>query len=143
MSAVAPTYPKPLPEVTSLTKPFWEAAKRHELVLQRCRRCHEHQWFPRPWCLHCGGRELDWAPVSGRGTVYSFTIIRQVVGNSPAFQADLPFPIGLIELEEGPRMYATLVNCSPDEVQIGQRVRVVFDDVTPDLALPKFELMKE
>lgn len=136
--AAGPVYEKPLPEVTSLTKPFWDATKRHELALQRCRKCNEFQWYPRAWCIHCGGRDLEWTKVSGNGVVYSYTIIRQVIGNSPAFQADIPFVIGLIELDEGPRMYSNVVRCKPEDVYIGMEVEVTFDDVSPELALPKF-----
>lgn len=137
MTAV--TYDKPLPEITPLTQPFWEAAKRHELHLQKCNRCRNYQWYPRYLCSHCGSRNMEWKKVSGKGRVYSFTIIRQVVANSPAFQRDIPFVVALIELNEGPRMYSNVIGCKPEDVRVGMNVEVVFDDITNDISLPKFK----
>lgn len=138
MSTAEQKYARTLPGITPLTKPFWDAAKQHTLVLQRCRNCQEYQWYPKAWCSHCGSRSLEWTPVSGQGTVYSFTVIRQVIDNAPAFQADIPFVVALIELAEGPRMYSNVTGCKPEEVVIGMRVKVWFDDVTSDITLPKF-----
>lgn len=132
-------YEKSLPAVTTLTQPFWDAAKRHELVLQRCSRCKEYQWYPRGLCIHCGSTALSWEKVSGQGSVYSFTVIRQVVDNSPAFQKDIPFIVALIELAEGPRIYSDIVGCKPEEVKIGMHVNVIFEDVTENISLPKFQ----
>jgi uncharacterized protein len=129
-------YEKALPEINSLTKPFWDYCKAHELRMQYCTSCNEWIWYPKAWCPSCGKRaNIEWRKMSGRGMVFSFTVIRQVIDNSPAFQADLPFNIGLIELEEGPRIYS---NVSDKEVQIGDKVVVFFDDVTPEISLPKF-----
>ena len=127
-----------VPEPTTLSKPFWDAARNHKLVIQECNKCKNKQWFPRPWCIECGSRDLDWIQVSGRGNVYSFTIIRKVIRNLPAFQDDIPFLIGLIELEEGPRMYSNIVDCSLDEAEIGMKVEVIFEDITDAISLPKF-----
>ncbi len=73
--------------------------------------------------------------MSGNGEVYSFTVIRQVIDNSPAFQAELPFVIGLVELEEGPRIYSNVDN---KDITIGDKVSVYFEDVTSEISLPKF-----
>ena len=70
---------KPLPRVTSVTQPYWEAAAQKRLVIQRCLKCEEYVWCPRPACTECGSNQLEWKAVSGRGTVFSFTIIRQVM----------------------------------------------------------------
>jgi uncharacterized OB-fold protein len=129
-------YEKPLPEVNPITKPFWEYCKSHELRMQFCTNCNEWIWYPKAWCPSCGSRSgLEWRKTSGKGTVYSFTLIRQVIDNSPAFQAEIPFVIGLIELEEGPRIYSNVEN---KEVEIGDLVSVYFEDVTPEFSLPKF-----
>lgn len=131
-------YEKALPEVSILTKPFWEYCKKHELRMQFCTRCEGWIWYPKAWCPLCGKRDsIEWRRLSGKGQVYSFTVVRQVIDNSPAFQADIPFVIGLIELEEGPRIYSS-VSDKPDEVAIGDRVSVYFEDVTPEISLPKF-----
>ena len=131
-------YEKTLPEVNTFTKPFWDYCKAHELRMQYCTRCNEWIWYPKAWCPSCGTRQgIEWRKLSGKGTIYSFTVIRQVIDNSPAFQADIPFVIGLVDLDEGPRIYSN-VSGKPEEVSIGDRVSVYFDDVTSDFSLPKF-----
>lgn len=107
--------------------------------MQFCTQCNTWVWYPKAWCPNCGGRNtLEWRKLSGRGEVYSFTIVRQVIDNSPAFQKDLPFVIGLIELEEGPRMYSNVTDVKPEDVKIGDKVSAYFEDVTSELSLPKF-----
>jgi uncharacterized OB-fold protein len=133
-------YEKFLPEPTEISKPFWDYCRKHELRMQFCGKCSNWIWYPRASCPECGSREgLEWKKLSGKGEVYSFTIIRQVIDNSPAFQKDIPFTIGLIELEEGPRIYS---NLKGDEILIGDEAVVYFDDVTPDFTLPKFQKVK-
>ena len=138
MSTVeAKKYEKALPEMNPVTKPFWDHCKSHELYIQFCENCSAWIWYPKAWCPSCGKRaSIKWMKLSGRGKIYSYTIIRQVIDNSPAFQADLPFLIGLIELEEGPRIYS---NVTAKEVNIGDAVEVYFEDVTPEITLPKFK----
>ena len=133
-------YEKAMPEVNTLTRPFWDSCNKHELRMQFCKMCNDWIWYPKAWCPSCGNREtLEWRRLSGNGTVYSFTVIRQVIDNSPAFQADLPFVIGLIELEEGPRIYLNATGAKPEEVAIGDKVSVYFEDATAEISLPKFK----
>jgi uncharacterized OB-fold protein len=133
---------KPLPDINSpISKQFWEGCKRGELQLQFCGHCNSYQFYPRPSCLKCGRRDLIWRRSTGRGKVYSFTIIRQVVDNSPEFQKEIPFTIGLIELEEGVRMYSNIVDVNPEDVKIGQSVEVIFQQLTPAVLLPKFRVL--
>ena len=106
--------------------------------MQFCTKCNEWIWYPKAWCPNCGGRQgIEWRKLSGKGSIYSFTVIRQVIDNSPAFQADIPFVIGLVELDEGPRIYSNVMG-KPEEVAIGDRVSLYFDDVTSEFSLPKF-----
>ncbi len=133
-------YAKALPEPTTLTKPFWDYCRSHELRMQFCMKCTEWIWYPRAWCPNCGKRDsIEWRKLSGNGIVYSFAVIRQVIDNSPAFQNDIPFVIGLIELDEGPRIYSNVTGSKPEELSIGDRVAVYFEDVTSEFALPKFK----
>lgn len=130
---------RPLPEVTELTEPFWRAARKGRLVMQRCRSCREYVWCPRPACMECGDPELDWQELSGRGTVYSFTVIRQLAGRGArAFEKDIPYVIAWVDLEEGPRFYTNIVQCPVDRVEIGMAVEVVFEPAGNDISLPKF-----
>lgn len=103
----------------ALTRAFWDAAVRRVLVLQRCDRCNAHQFYPRPFCLSCGGTSLQWAEATGTGTVYSLTTVHMSI------RPDLPAPyvVALIDLDEGPRLLTHLVG---PECRIGDRVRVAW-----------------
>lgn len=131
------------PDVTPLDAPFWEALRRHELVVQRCDECGQPRFVPSERCRHCGSASATWTPVSGDATVYTFTIVHRAP--TPAYQADAPYAIAYVELAEGPRMPARLVDVDPDTVAIGMPVEVVFDDVDDDLTLYRFrpKLAKE
>ncbi len=133
-------YDRPLPEINSLTAPFWEYCKKHELRMQFCRRCKEWIWYPKAICPKCGKNDqMVWERLSGKGSIYSYTVIRQVIDNSESFSKDIPFVIALIELDEGPRIYSNIVGVSYESISIGDRVEVVFEDVTNEITLPKFK----
>lgn len=134
------TYLKPQPVIDAGTRPFWDAARAHRLSIPRCRACGRHHFYPRELCPHCHSDDIEWTDVPGRGEVYSFTIARKPAG--PVFEADVPYVIAMIALDEGPRMLTNIITDDVDSVRIGDRVRVRFEDVTPDLTLPKFVLDK-
>jgi uncharacterized OB-fold protein len=124
--------------ITVLTREFWESAKKRQLVFQYCSTCNALQAYPKPWCSECGSEKLSWKELSGKGTVYSYTVPRQVVDNSPAFEERLPFVVAVVQLEEGPRLISNIVGLPPEEIRIGMKVKVCFEDVSPEIALPKF-----
>ena len=127
---------KPLPQIAPEMAPFFEAARRHALAVQQCTRCRARRFPARTICSKCLGREATWTPVSGRGTVFSFAVMHQA--NHPGFAAEVPYAVVVIELEEGVRLLSNLVDCPLADVRIGLPVEVVFDDVTPEVTLPKF-----
>lgn len=127
---------RPLPVPDQDTQPYWEAARRHELLIQRCLACGEHYFYPRPHCPHCLSNRTEWVRASGRGTVYAFTVVHRPP--SPAFADRVPYVVALIDLAEGPRLMSNVVGCAPDAVHCGMAVEVAFEDVTPDIALPVF-----
>ncbi len=130
---------KPLPSITPLTEPFWNAMREHRLALQHCRACNEFVWTPRPACTECGSDQLEWSGVSGKGTVYSFTIIRQVTPRGgKGFEKEVPYIVAWIELDEGPRLCSNVVDCLLDCVAIGMPVEVVFEEADVKISLPKF-----
>ncbi|MCS7137338.1 MAG: Zn-ribbon domain-containing OB-fold protein [Candidatus Caldarchaeum sp.] len=135
-------YKRPLPQISDYTRPFWEAAKKGELLLQRCRKCGAFIWYPRPSCPECGSLDTEWVPSKGLGTVYSFTVIRRVVANSPDFQRDIPFTVAEVDLDEGVRVYGRLDGVKPEEVKTGMRVKVCFEDATNEISLYKFIPLK-
>jgi uncharacterized OB-fold protein len=136
---MAAEYNKPLPRPLNpeLTRPFWEAAKRHELVMPRCKTCDQLFFYPRSECPRCLGSDLEWVPVSGRGRLHSFTIINQPV--NAAFRDDVPYVYAVVQLIEGPRMISNLVECDVESVSVDMPVEAVFDDVTPEWTLVKFK----
>jgi len=132
MSAAA----RPLPEITPAMAPYWEAARRHQLVVQRCSGCGTHRFPARDICSRCLSREATWVPVSGRGTVFSFAVMHQVY--HPGFADAVPYAVVVIELAEGVRMLSNVVDCPLRELDIGLPVEVVFEELTPEVTLPKF-----
>jgi uncharacterized OB-fold protein len=125
-----------VPVPTAETADYWEACRRRELLLQRCRGCGRVQFHPRVLCGGCAGRELDWMRASGRGRVKSFSIVRRPV--SPAYAGDGPYALLLVELEEGPTMMSTLTGCAPERAFVGMPVTVVFEDWPEGVTMPRF-----
>lgn len=136
-SAPQGEYSKPLPKPSPVSQPFWEGTKAHELRLQRCRDCGQHIFYPRSLCPFCLSENLEWVTASGRGKVYSYTVVRRAA--NPAFQRDVPYVLAIVELEEGPRLTTNIVGCDPEEVRVEMPVRARYEDVTPEITLLKFE----
>jgi hypothetical protein len=132
-----PKYAKPLPRVDEESKGFWEACQRHELYLQRCCDCGALRYYPRALCPSCLSDRIEWVRASGKGTVYTFTVTHQ--NQAPGFRDALPYVMAYVELDEGVRMLTNIVGCAPDDVRIGMPVELAFEDVTPDITLPKFK----
>lgn len=129
---------KPLPQITDLTRPFWTAAKNGRLVLQKCGKCSTFNFFPKPWCIECGSRDLNWTDAKPFGTIYSFTISRSVAMNFPGWEAELPVLMSLIDLDDGVRLYGQVTGCAPEELKIGMRVEAYFEDISDEAGIPKF-----
>jgi len=131
---------KPLPAITTEAKPFWDAAAQQKLIIQRCQDCNAWVWTPRPSCNECGSEKVEWTQVSGKGEVYSFTVIRQVVGRaaSTAFEPDIPYVIAWVDLDEGPRLITNIIGCPVENVKLGMKVFVQFEKASEKVWLPKF-----
>jgi uncharacterized OB-fold protein len=130
------TYKKPLPRIDEESRGYWEALARHELYFQRCGDCGTSRLPPRAVCPACMSSVTEWVRASGRGTIYSFTVTYQ--NQMPGFREELPYVLAIVELAEGPRVMTNIVECAPDAVRVGMPVEIVFDDVTPEITLPKF-----
>ena len=130
------TKPLPVPANEELSRPFWEAARRHALIMPRCGTCATVFFYPRETCPECLGADLGWTPVSGKGRVYSYTIVHQPV--NAAFEPDAPYVYAVIQLDEGPRLVSNVVECAREDVRIDMPVTAVYEDVTPDVTLVKF-----
>jgi uncharacterized OB-fold protein len=117
---------RPLPWVNPTTQPFFEAAREHRLLLPHCPR-DGFFFYPRSRCPSCLADDWSWRESAGRGRVHSFTVDR--VGHVPALQKHAPYAVAIVELDEGPRLTARLVECDPDAVKVGMRVSAVYEDV--------------
>jgi hypothetical protein len=127
--------PRPFPEPDRDTAPFWEAQRRHELRFQRCSACGHVRYPVGPLCPECRSFDCEWVLSSGRGVVYSYTVVHHQT--HPAFP--VPYTTLLVELEEGPRLIAQLRAPEGTPVAIGARVRVEWEDL-PEQPLPVFVL---
>jgi len=132
---------KPVPIVNPWARPFWEAAQEGKLIFQRCKDCEKNVFYPRIACPHCFSDNLEWVEASGKGTVYTYTVVEN---NSPsAFMSDVPFVIAIVKLEEeGVQMLTNIVGCDPGAVQCDMPVEVIFEKLNDEFTLPKFKPAK-
>lgn len=132
------TYTGPIPKPTPETKPFWDGTRQRKLMIQLCGDCRRHYFYPRPLCPHCLSRNVTWVQASGRGKLHSF-----VINHRPprGFPTPAPFVIGMVELDEGPRLMSNIVGVEPDPAKIrcDMPLEVVFEDITEAVTLPKFK----
>ena len=124
----------PLPRTTAISRPFWDACRRHQLMVQRCDACGCFIFIPQDFCRHCLSQDLTWVPSSGRGRVYSYTVVWRP--QTPAFP--VPYVVAIIDMDEGYQMLSNVVGCPTETVFIGMPVEVVFEDASPEISLPKF-----
>jgi uncharacterized protein len=115
-----------------LSRPFWRAAERRQLVVQRCVACGRHQFYPRPFCLGCQSDRIEWVKANGTGTVYSQSRLHMSAG--PEFEP--PYVVAVVELDEGPRLVTNIVG---GDCNIGDVVRVTWRDRVGAPPLPVFE----
>ena len=128
------TYKTPATDWQTLA--YWEGAGRGELVLQRCVSCGVVQHRPRGVCASCLSSDLEHFVASGRGVVYSCTVIHQ--NGIPPFRAACPYVLAYVDLEEGPRLMTNIVGCDPESVSIGMDVVVEFVPTGEGLGVPRF-----
>jgi uncharacterized protein len=129
-------FPRPLPSPNALTEPYWSAAHQRELKLPRCEACAQFHFYPRSACPHCGSKNLAWHNVSGKGEVYSFTVVHRAP--SKGFVEQVPYVVAVVALAEGLHMMTRLTQVQPDAVKIGMRVRVDFERQDDETTLPVF-----
>jgi uncharacterized OB-fold protein len=127
-----------MPPPNPLTAGFWEAARRHELVIQRCV-CGRYRHYPQPLCPECYSGDWSWVPVSGKGTIYTFTVTHRPF--HPAWAEHTPYVVATVELPEGVRMVSDLPPEDTEAVRIGAPVEVFFDDHEA-VTLPRFRLVR-
>lgn len=124
----------PLPQPTALSRPFWDGTRDGVLRFQRCGACGAAVFIPQPVCPGCFGATLEWTASSGRGTVYSFSVVHRPP--SPGFE--VPYVVVIAELEEGWHMLSNLIGCPPGDVRTGMPIEVAFEAKSDEITLPCF-----
>jgi len=126
-----------VPQPDSLTRPYWEGALAGQLKIQQCN-CCAHMWHPPlPICPECHARDYKWVPVSGRGVIYSFSVVHHAA--HVAMTDRVPYVVALVTLEEGPRLVSNLLHCTPEQISIGMKVTVAFEEIADGIVLPQFQ----
>jgi uncharacterized OB-fold protein len=126
--------PRPIPDAD--TAQLWGGLREGKLLLQHCEDCRHVQYYQQALCRACGRENLVHRSASGRGKVHSFSVVNRAPG--PAFKADVPYAVLLVELEEGPRMISTYVGGDPTEVMFDMDVILVCEKIDDELTLPRF-----
>ncbi len=122
------------PVVAHDNQEWWDRINQGELPIQRCTECGTLRHPPRPMCWKCQSLEHEHIAASGKGTVYSFVIVRR-----PPFPGyEYPLVVAVVELEEGTRIVSNLFDVNPEDVKIGMPVVVSIEDVDDELKLPLF-----
>ena len=127
--------PDPLLRAPEVDREFWEACRRHEFLLQRCRVSGRYHW-PAVSDPETGRANMEWVPASGKGVIHTFSIIHQIF--RPELADRVPYNVIVVELDEGPFFHSNLVDCPNDQIRIGMPVEVVFEDISEDVSLPLF-----
>ncbi|MGH9028333.1 MAG: Zn-ribbon domain-containing OB-fold protein [Acidimicrobiales bacterium] len=128
----------PMPASNAETIGWWEAAAEHRLVVQRCTSCGRHRHPPGPVCPRCRSSESEWKELAGSGHVYTYTVVRQAFIRALADR--LPYVVIAVDLDgaEGVRMVSNLVDTDLATLKVGMAVEVVWEDMGPQLAVPRF-----
>jgi len=119
----------PAPPVSSETQPFWDAAAEGRLMIKKCAGCGQAHYYPRALCPFCGSDRTEWLRASGRGTIYSYSVMRRV---------PVPYALAYVTLEEGVTMMTNIVDGDLDRIRIGQAVKVVFRPTEGGPPVPMF-----
>jgi uncharacterized OB-fold protein len=127
---------KPVPAPDADSAALWRGLRDGVLLLQHCGDCAHVQYYQQAICRECGGANLSHRPASGRGKVHSFSVVHRAPG--PAFKADLPYAVLLIDLQEGPRMISTYTGGKLEDVTFDMDVMLVCERISEDVTLPRF-----
>ena len=127
----------PAPITNADSRVFWEGVARDELLLHHCKACSKLHYPPRHLCPYCWSDDLDWTPSSGKGVVYSFTVMHRAP--TPNFIGRVPYVVALIDLEEGPRMMANILGHDALATAVEDRVSVCYEVRPGGSKVPQFK----
>jgi uncharacterized OB-fold protein len=134
---------RPVPVIDDLNRPYWEGARQHRLVLLRCPSCRTYVHPPRPTCPRCRAEHLSPCEVSGRGRVYSWSVMRSP-GN-PGFEERIPYAVLVVELDEqvGLLTIGNIVDCPLEEIRMGMELELAWEELTDEVTLPQWRPLVE
>jgi uncharacterized OB-fold protein len=118
-----------------LDAPFWEGCNQHVFLVHRCVTCGRAYW-PASTCIDHGSSAMQWQPASGRGEVFTYTVVHHAYDRSLVDK--LPYAAVVVKLDEGPFFHTDIVGCAPSEVHVGMRVHVVFESLDEQTVIPHF-----
>jgi uncharacterized OB-fold protein len=133
---------RPIPVPNEWTKPFWDAARRNVLELQRCQSCGHFQHPPYATCVQCMGIDLKFEPVRGEGAIYAYTIMYHT--GDKRFASAVPYASIVVELDDAPGalMAGNLLEAEYTDAKVGRRVEVIFEPLNDSITLPQFRLAR-
>lgn len=126
----------PLPEINPTNRPFWQGARDGKLVVQQCTSCESVVYPPRIACPHCFA-DVEWIESEGTGKVFTYGVVHRP-SKPQVFDQRAPLITAVIELTEGGKILTNLVECDPEDVQIGMEVRVLFEEIAEQISIPQF-----
>jgi uncharacterized OB-fold protein len=128
-----------LPTIEDETRPWWDAARKGELLIRRCGDCGVAHLYPRPFCPSCWSENVTWERAAGTGTLYTWSEVRS--NDLPPFRSRVPYIAAIVDLTEGPRLETTIIGATEDQLSIGMPVTVDFQhDDEADLTIPVFRV---
>ena len=130
------TFRQPLPIPNEDSSEYWDGTRKNKLLLQHCDQCGKYRFPPQHLCPDCWSDRSEWVEAAGKGEVYTFAVARRAI--KPDWNEKIPYVTALVQLDEGPKIFTNIVECAPEDVTIGMRVKVIFDHVNEEIALPKF-----
>lgn len=125
-----------VPKPDALTQPYWDGVRQRELRIQKCAQCGQVWHPPLYLCPHCHSSKVEWVAASGRGTLYSYTVVHHAAHVAVADR--VPYLVALVTLAEGPRVVSNLLNCDRSEARIGMPLRLTFQEIAGGIWLPQF-----
>lgn len=130
-----------LPIIHNIEKPYWEAAREHRLVLQKCTHCGHVRYPIGPLCPECLSTEASWQEMSGEGKVHNYVVYHK--GWTDYLKTKTPYAVVQVELAEGPRLTTNILGVQAPDVRIGMPVEVAFEDVTDTITLVQFSVQPQ
>ncbi len=122
--------------VEAESEPYWAALRDGKLLLKHCANCGRHHSYPRPFCPHCWSDDVRWVEAGGGATLYTHSVVYR--NDLPPFGPQVPYIAAVVDLDEGPRMMTRIVDCEPDQLKIGMRLRVQTEPVTEEVSMAVF-----